>query len=164
MWFWRRNSTRVPAERRDASKVNWSSGKSRSSRICKISSPTIPVAPTRTTCPALISLLLWRCGHLTESGTNQVTHLRRTNPRTSWIHDVSSPVALIQHALDCRLNSARRLWLVQGILQHHGHRIDGGDGIGDTLPGDVRGTAVHRFKDAYHATDTGGGQHTNGAS
>src|SRR5262245_21915792 len=135
--------------------VNWSSGKSRSSRTRKISSPTIPVAPMMATCLALISILLWRCGRLTESSTNQVTHLGRTNPRATWSHDVSSPIALIQDALDGRLNGASRLWLVQGILQHHGHRTDSGDGIGDALSGDVRGTAVHWFKDAYSATDTG---------
>src|SRR5262249_58143688 len=47
---------------------------------------------------------------------------------------------------------------------HHGHRVNGGNRIGDVLSGDVWGTAVHRLKDAYRPTDTGRRQHANRAS
>ncbi len=52
----------------------------------------------------------------------------------------------------------------QGITQHHGQGKDGGQGIGDTLAGDVRGRAVDGLVHAAAALVQGGrGQHADGA-
>ncbi|GAF25471.1 FOG: EAL domain [Moorella thermoacetica Y72] len=86
-------------------------------------------------------------------GTNQL------GPRDI---EVRGPVALGQDPAYCRLNGCRRLVHFKGVLQHHGCRKDGRQGIGFLLAGNVRCRAVAGFIEGHGTADAGRGQHANG--
>ena len=53
---------------------------------------------------------------------------------------------------------------MEGVAEHHGHRQDGGDGVGLVLAGDVRSGAVDGLIQAGGGVpDRGGGQQADGA-
>ena len=57
-----------------------------------------------------------------------------------------SDFALGRNRFDALQHQLTRILIAQ-VIEHHGRRPDGGDGVGDPLPGDVGRGAVHRLKE-----------------
>ena len=69
-----------------------------------------------------------------------------------------------QHRFHCGFDAVGGGVLVKGVAQHHRHRQDGGQRIGQALAGDVRGGAMNRFVQALAVgVQRGGRQHADRA-
>jgi hypothetical protein len=74
-----------------------------------------------------------------------VAHLRRAHARRARLCDVAGAVAVGQHLADGRLDAVGVGSLRERVAQHHAHRQNRRDRVGEVLAGDVRRRAVHRL-------------------
>src|SRR5574337_794611 len=94
---------------------------------------------------------------------DEVAHAAGPDGPGPRLLDVRRPVPLIQDAAHRGLDGGRGRAGLQGVLEQHGGRKDGRDGVGLVLPGDVRGASMDGLVQPDTLPQAGRGQEADGA-
>src|SRR5512133_2501572 len=113
---------------------------------------------------ALSLVILLSFFSLRDEAAHELAHLGGPDLAHAVRHDVAGARSRIEGGAHRLLDRQRLFFEAERVLEHHGRRHDGGDGIGHALAGDVRRRAVDRLVEAVLArAERRRGQHADAA-
>src|SRR5262249_34778295 len=95
-----------------------------------------PMAVARV-CPRAMAPIIFSAPALLQCLDDGVAHLPGAETLGARLEDVRRPVPLAQGSADGALHAVGQVGPIAGMAQHHGHRQDGAQRIGEVLAGNI---------------------------